>query len=148
MAFTRVDVHGNSGDCLFWFGDLVDMKNYPSGGDVIYIRMAKAEIDAIARAKRRRRIAIAVGISVSTVCGMLILAFIGWYALQRRKERRRAAYSVYRDSGDGGPEEDLELPLLDIVAVADATNNFSFHNKVGQGGFGEVYKVLFLAKVY
>ncbi|KAK3433483.1 hypothetical protein EUGRSUZ_D01374 [Eucalyptus grandis] len=133
MAFTRVDVHGNGGDCLLWFGDLVDMKNYPSGGDVIHIRMAKAEIDAIARAKRRRRIAIAVGISVSTVCGMLILAFIGRYALQRRKERRRATYSVYRDSGDGGPEEDLELPLLDIVAVADATNNFSFQNKVGQG---------------
>ncbi|KAK3433263.1 hypothetical protein EUGRSUZ_D00918 [Eucalyptus grandis] len=140
MAFTRVDVHGNGGDCLLWFGDLVDMKNYPSGGDVIYIRMAKAEIDAIARAKRRRRIVIAIGISVSTVCGMLILAFIGWHALRRRKERMRAAYSVYRDSGDGGPEEDLELPLLDIASVADATNNFSFQNKVGQGGFGEVYK--------
>ncbi|XP_039167297.1 G-type lectin S-receptor-like serine/threonine-protein kinase At4g27290 isoform X2 [Eucalyptus grandis] len=140
MAFTRVDVHGNGGDCLLWFGDLVDMKNYPSGGDVIYIRMAKAEIDAIARAKRRRRIVIAIGISVSTICGMLILAFIGWHALRRRKEGMRAAYSVYRDSGDGGPEEDLELPLLDIASVADATNNFSFQNKVGRGGFGEVYK--------
>ncbi|KAL3741997.1 hypothetical protein ACJRO7_017478 [Eucalyptus globulus] len=115
MAFTRVDVHGN------------DMKNYPSGGDVIYIRMAKVEIHAIARAKRRRRIVIAIGTSVSTVCGMLILAFI-------------AEYLNYRDSGDGGPDEDLELPLLDIASVADATNNFSFQNKVGQGGFGEVYK--------
>ncbi|KAL3741996.1 hypothetical protein ACJRO7_017477 [Eucalyptus globulus] len=140
MAFTRVDVHGNGGDCLLWFGDLVDMKNYPSGGDVIHIRMAKAEIDAIARAKRRRRIVIAIGISVSTVCGMLILAFIGWHALRRRKERMRAEYLNYRDSGDGGQDEDLELPLLDIASVADATNNFSFQNKVGQGGFGEVYK--------
>jgi len=59
-----------------------------------------------------------------------------------------AEYLNYRDSGDGGPDEDLELPLLDIASVADATNNFSFQNKVGQGGFGEVYKVLFLAKVY
>ncbi|KAF8030793.1 hypothetical protein BT93_D0089 [Corymbia citriodora subsp. variegata] len=140
MAFTRVDVHGNGGDCLLWSGDLVDMKNYPSGGDVLYIRMARAEIDAIARAKRRRRIITAVSISVSTVCGMLILALIGRYAHRRRKERQRAEYLVPRDSGDGGPEEDLELPLLDIVAVADATNNFSFQNKVGRGGFGEVYK--------
>ncbi|KAL3741998.1 hypothetical protein ACJRO7_017479 [Eucalyptus globulus] len=140
MAFTRVDVHGNGGDCLLWFADLVDMKNYPSGGDVIYIRMAKVEIHAIARAKRRRRIVIAIGTSVSTVCGMLILAFIGWYALRRRKERMIAEYLNYRDSGDGGPDEDLELPLLDIASVADATNNFSFQNKVGQGGFGEVYK--------
>ncbi|KAI6703899.1 hypothetical protein NL676_013035 [Syzygium grande] len=109
------------------------------GGDVIYIRMARAEIDAIARAKRRRR-TITVSISVSIVCGMLILAFIGWYALRRRKERTREDMLIYRDSGDGGPEEDLELPLLDFIAVADATSNFAFQNKVGQGGFGEVYK--------
>ncbi|XP_030528919.1 G-type lectin S-receptor-like serine/threonine-protein kinase At4g27290 [Rhodamnia argentea] len=140
MAFTRVDVHGNGGDCLLWFVDLVDMKNYPSGGDVLYIRMARAEIDAIARAKRRRRIITAVSISLSTVCGMLILAFICWYALRRKKERTRDEYVVYRDSGDGGLEDNLELPLLDIAVVADATRNFSFQNKVGQGGFGEVYK--------
>lgn len=37
--------------------------------------------------------------------------------------------------------EDLELPLMDFEAVAMATNNFSNANKLGQGGFGIVYKV-------
>lgn len=37
--------------------------------------------------------------------------------------------------------EDLELPLFDLQTIASATNNFSLNNKIGQGGFGSVYKV-------
>jgi len=37
--------------------------------------------------------------------------------------------------------EYLELPLLELEALATATNNFSNDNKLGQGGFGIVYKV-------
>ncbi|KAK9268464.1 hypothetical protein L1049_000215 [Liquidambar formosana] len=36
--------------------------------------------------------------------------------------------------------EDQELPLFDLTTVAKATNNFSINNKLGQGGFGPVYK--------
>ena len=37
---------------------------------------------------------------------------------------------------------DLDLPLFDLGTVARATNNFSVENKLGEGGFGPVYKVL------
>ena len=37
--------------------------------------------------------------------------------------------------------EDLELPLFDLATLSDATNFFSINNKLGQGGFGPVYKV-------
>ena len=37
--------------------------------------------------------------------------------------------------------EDLELPLFELDTIANATNNFSFNNKLGEGGFGPVYKV-------
>lgn len=39
-------------------------------------------------------------------------------------------------------EEDLELPFLDLEAISEATNGFSDGNKLGQGGFGPVYKVI------
>lgn len=42
---------------------------------------------------------------------------------------------------NNGEEEDLKLPLFDLSTMSRATNNFSEANKLGQGGFGAVYKV-------
>ncbi len=39
--------------------------------------------------------------------------------------------------------EDLELPYFDMVTISAATNHFASDNKIGQGGFGTVYKVIF-----
>ncbi|KAM7266882.1 hypothetical protein ACFE04_009048 [Oxalis oulophora] len=38
---------------------------------------------------------------------------------------------------------DQELPLLSFASLASATDNFSMMNKLGEGGFGAVYKVFF-----
>ena len=35
-----------------------------------------------------------------------------------------------------------ELPLIDLEKLAAATNDFHEDNKLGQGGFGPVYKVM------
>ena len=42
---------------------------------------------------------------------------------------------------NGGQEEDLELPLFNLSTIATATENFSVDNKLGEGGFGPVYRV-------
>jgi len=38
-------------------------------------------------------------------------------------------------------EKDFELPLFSYESVSVATNNFSAVNKLGEGGYGPVYKV-------
>ena len=43
-------------------------------------------------------------------------------------------------------QEDLELPLFDLSTIASATDNFSLNNKLGEGGFGPVYRVSNLKK--
>jgi hypothetical protein len=43
------------------------------------------------------------------------------------------------DNEDG--KEDMELPIFDLPAIDNATNSFSNNNKLGEGGFGPVYKV-------
>ena len=35
-----------------------------------------------------------------------------------------------------------ELPLFNVEKLAKATNNFHLSNKLGQGGFGPVYRVM------
>lgn len=49
--------------------------------------------------------------------------------------------NVRIDQNIEGEKEDLELPFFDLATIAKATNNFSTDNKLGEGGFGVVYKV-------
>ncbi|OMO64996.1 S-locus glycoprotein [Corchorus olitorius] len=109
MAYTIINIHGNGGDCVMWFDDLVDMKYFPNGGNDIYIRMAQAELEAIADEKRKKRVKIALLITMAIVLSML-LGFLVWRIYRMRK------------------------------AKGKATNKFSFEKKIGEGGFGPVYK--------
>ncbi|KAL2928260.1 Receptor-like serine/threonine-protein kinase SD1-8, partial [Bienertia sinuspersici] len=43
-------------------------------------------------------------------------------------------------SGETKNLDDVELPIFDLCTMAVATNNFDDVNKLGQGGFGRVYK--------
>ncbi|CAL9013884.1 unnamed protein product [Prunus brigantina] len=41
-------------------------------------------------------------------------------------------------------ERDIDVPFFDLQSILDATDNFSNANKLGQGGYGPVYKGKFL----
>ncbi|KAF5472086.1 hypothetical protein F2P56_008828 [Juglans regia] len=144
MAFTLIDIHGNGGDCVMWFADLVDMRNFPSGGDDLYIRMAKKELESIADAKRNKRVKMIIIIVICAITGMLLFGGIGWctFRMIRAKRRGESLNNPYRDFIEETQEEDLELPLFSLETLSTATNEFSFRNKIGQGGFGPVYKGL------
>ncbi|KAJ6727998.1 hypothetical protein OIU74_006113 [Salix koriyanagi] len=37
-------------------------------------------------------------------------------------------------------KEELESPMIDLTTISKATGNFSSNKKLGEGGFGIVYK--------
>lgn len=45
------------------------------------------------------------------------------------------------DSMRDGANKELEFPRFKFSSISDATNKFSEVNKLGEGGFGPVYKV-------
>ena len=45
------------------------------------------------------------------------------------------------DYTNDGWDEDMELPIFDLITISNATHNFARYNKLGEGGFGSVYKV-------
>ena len=44
MAYTNSDIRGVGSGCAMWFGDLVDIRQFPAGGQDLYIRMSASEI--------------------------------------------------------------------------------------------------------
>ncbi|KAI3705548.1 hypothetical protein L1987_75787 [Smallanthus sonchifolius] len=48
--------------------------------------------------------------------------------------------NLNEDSLCDGPKEDIDLPSFSLSTIAKSTSNFSIANKLGQGGFGPVYK--------
>ena len=51
------------------------------------------------------------------------------------------------DAGDFKEEgeTDIDLPFFDLESILAATDGFSNANKLGQGGYGPVYKVVLSA---
>ena len=49
--------------------------------------------------------------------------------------------NVMIDQNIKGQSEEVEVTFFTLATIAIATNNFSSNNKLGEGGFGLVYKV-------
>uniref|UniRef100_A0A5B7BTR1 non-specific serine/threonine protein kinase n=1 Tax=Davidia involucrata TaxID=16924 RepID=A0A5B7BTR1_DAVIN len=83
-----------------------------------------------------------VVVVISTILGMLLSGVVGYYICQLKKARKRAQQesNSYKDDKEESQHDDLELPLFDMSTIFAATNKFSYENKIGQGGFGPVYK--------
>ncbi|CAA2987149.1 G-type lectin S-receptor-like serine/threonine-protein kinase At1g11300 [Olea europaea subsp. europaea] len=56
--------------------------------------------------------------------------------------RRKKNCTKWRTEGSGteAHNKDYELPMFRASIILKATNNFSVNKKLGQGGYGPVYK--------
>ncbi|KAL5547471.1 hypothetical protein UlMin_002702 [Ulmus minor] len=127
MAYANMNVRGQGSGCTIWFGDLKDIRQFPSNnGQDVFIRMPASELEKT-RHKIKTLVIVVAVIGVGTGMLLLILCI-------RRKRSLKAAVERNKE------KEDLELPLFDLATIASATNNFSSTCKLGEGGFGPVYK--------
>ncbi|XXG59585.1 hypothetical protein AAC387_Pa04g1644 [Persea americana] len=79
-----------------------------------------------------------IPILVPTIAGAVILSIIVALLLVKRRtgSKRNNTYPAVIDGLDGS-EESVQI---DFDTIRAATNDFSDENKIGQGGFGPVYK--------
>ncbi|GMN25187.1 hypothetical protein TIFTF001_047707, partial [Ficus carica] len=124
-AYTNFDIRGQGSGCIIWFGDLFDIRQLSSDGQDLFIIMPASK----PRNGDGKVVAVIAVATVGVISGMVLV-----YCLCTRTSSKES----YRDNGQ--KKEDLELPLFDFAMIANATNNFAANNKLGQGGFGHVYK--------
>nr|XP_048318415.1 G-type lectin S-receptor-like serine/threonine-protein kinase At1g61490 [Ziziphus jujuba var. spinosa] len=141
IAFAFVDGIG----CLIWSNDLIDIQEFPDGGQDLFLRLAHSELGELSFCK--------VIISLAAICGTAILGglFLAWCRLRAKQDGKIKDTMNYFDlieksdnSRDNLRRKELhdpsELAIFEYDTMLVATNNFSISNKLGQGGFGPVYK--------
>ncbi|CAL5183342.1 unnamed protein product [Lathyrus oleraceus] len=150
--------NGGTG-CVMWFDELNDIRNYPNGGQDLFVRLAASELDnsgSTSGSHKKSHKAEIIGITISAaviVLGLCILLCKKRKLLSHGKTDNRGSIQRSRDllmsevvfssnrgtSGDRNMDE-LDLPMFDFNTIIIATNDFLEENKLGQGGFGSVYR--------
>ncbi|KAL2495249.1 G-type lectin S-receptor-like serine/threonine-protein kinase [Forsythia ovata] len=112
-AFASANISGGGNGCITWHRNLVDIRQFSNNGQDLYIRVSAAELARNTRNSKvfhGKRLATTV---ITSIVGMLLILFLAcWLSKKKRK----------------------------VNTILSATDDFSQSNKLGEGGFGAVYK--------
>ncbi|XVF25934.1 hypothetical protein REPUB_Repub13aG0256600 [Reevesia pubescens] len=145
-------------ECMIWTGDLIDIQHMDQDGSLsFFYRLHHSELDG------GRKISKLVIIIISLVGAFILAVSIGllWKFKKKLKglpcckDDDVAVFDVTNSKSkeisadfsestdillDGNQVDGPELPIFNFSCLATATKNFSEGNRLGQGGFGAVYK--------
>ncbi|KAB2619831.1 receptor-like serine/threonine-protein kinase SD1-8 [Pyrus ussuriensis x Pyrus communis] len=117
--------YSSSDGCSMWHGDVLNLQVLEANDGVI---------------KPSLLIAIVV-----TIIGLIVVIF-GYFLWKKTLGNKREHKKNYNetkskfDVGGGGGKDDTEPTIFGLRATVAATNKFTEANKLGEGGFGPVYK--------
>ncbi|XP_027908942.1 G-type lectin S-receptor-like serine/threonine-protein kinase At4g27290 isoform X1 [Vigna unguiculata] len=130
-GYASLNVLDGGSGCLLWFDDLVDMRNFSNWGQDFYIRVPASELDH--GNDKKNMVGIIVGV---TIFGFIITC-VCILGIKNPEAARKFCNKHYKNMQR---REVIDLPTFDFSVLASATGNFSTENKLGEGGFGPVYK--------
>ncbi|XP_056171843.1 G-type lectin S-receptor-like serine/threonine-protein kinase At4g27290 [Syzygium oleosum] len=131
-AYANVDATGGAKGCLLWFGDLIDVRKLIEyANQDLFIRVSAADLGNSANSKWKVWVPVAIS---SAIVMLLVVLYICIFW-----KRKKSAQGIRLDF-QAEDDTSLQLPIFDMVTILRATNNFCDSNKLGEGGFGPVYK--------
>ncbi|KAF5781024.1 putative protein kinase RLK-Pelle-DLSV family [Helianthus annuus] len=142
-AYTNSNVSGSESGCLLWFGDLINIRTFAANVETLYIRFSPSELDLIDKSKSSGAgRSVRVIVPIAFVVLVVLVSVCLFYRCNRKKQHQQGTrgneFELRENRSDDN--EDIELPLFSMSTLLKATNHFSVNRKLGEGGFGPVYK--------
>ncbi|TVU38516.1 hypothetical protein EJB05_11890, partial [Eragrostis curvula] len=155
LAYAASSIKGGESGCIMWSSMLIDIRSFSYGGQDLYIRLAASDLPSDGDGPRKKNILVAVFVSLSALLLFGIGGFFIWTKFFRNKETTFQSTQRFNSFDSSVPltpvqersledessqGKDLNVTLYDISTIALSTNNFATSAKLGEGGFGTVYK--------
>ncbi|XP_034698090.1 G-type lectin S-receptor-like serine/threonine-protein kinase At1g11300 isoform X2 [Vitis riparia] len=127
--------------CMSWSRNLIDIQKFSSNGADLYIRVPYSELDKSRDMKATVTVTVIIGVIFIAVCTHFSRRWI-----PKRRAKKKSKEMLLSDRGDvhlnvsDGKILGHNINLVDFWKLVTATNNFDEANKLGQGGFGSVYR--------
>ncbi|XP_076959394.1 G-type lectin S-receptor-like serine/threonine-protein kinase At1g61370 [Bidens hawaiensis] len=136
--------------CMAWTDELMDIEKFQQGGENLFLRLSYADSDPNTNLGEKTNTTKVI-ISLTTIGGVLLLcgfAFCTYRWTTYKKGRKTNLDHFNSEDGlsrdtlqeDALRQESFELPIFQFKQILVVTDNFSYKNKLGEGGFGAVYK--------
>ncbi|XP_019155959.1 PREDICTED: G-type lectin S-receptor-like serine/threonine-protein kinase At1g11410 [Ipomoea nil] len=146
MAYSTLMISNGENGCLLWFDDLMDIRVVviPEDGQDLYIRMASSDSDYPSRSEGKKLKIIKL--SSSILGGILVLSLTSTLIIILCRRRRKKIHLRYSNNANAFvitlTQDTIYVTLSLIISIDNviATDNFSLRNKIGEGGYGPVYK--------
>ncbi|XP_027356118.1 G-type lectin S-receptor-like serine/threonine-protein kinase At4g27290 [Abrus precatorius] len=134
-AYANLDIRGGGTGCVIWFGELRDMRQFSGEARDLYIRMTTSEFAE--KDVHKRKVA-AIVISVASV--LVVILIFSYISKRMKKLEVEETENYLMENNVESMKENLELTSFDLSRILKATNGFSTNKKLGEGGFGTVYR--------
>ncbi|KAL1363260.1 hypothetical protein AAHE18_03G137200 [Arachis hypogaea] len=131
-SYANMDIRNGGSGCLLWFDHLIDMRMFTKGGQDLYIKVPASELAAGNGHgnMKNKNVGIIVG---SVIFGLIACAGTMSMIIKKKGVARNICKKKHS-------WKDIDLPIFDFSVIAKATGNFASSKKLGEGGFGPVYK--------
>ncbi|KAK7405155.1 hypothetical protein VNO78_06353 [Psophocarpus tetragonolobus] len=116
------------------------IKTLQQGGQEFYLRMTTVTASELQLQDHRFNRTKLVGIVVGCTIFIILISVFGLIFCIRSKKVKESETNYWKDKGK---KDEIDLPIFSFLNISNATDNFSENNKLGQGGFGPVYKGIF-----
>ncbi|KEH31161.1 putative protein kinase RLK-Pelle-DLSV family [Medicago truncatula] len=144
-AYAVDNVSNGGSGCLAWHGDLMDIQKVSDQGQDLFLRVDKVELANYYRKSngvphKKRLAAILVASIVAVIVLVLSCVYCKWKKKTKDKMVRQLNQDSFGEKNGVQSNTHPNLPFFSFKTIMTATRNCGHENKLGQGGFGSVYK--------